>query len=110
MRIATEVRVKALLRRCGAGGASAFVVRRGDGERGALFVKIATLDGRARLLGPAPASFDAAGEDGALAPHLDPAGAAESDVDAYLARQVEYDPDLWLVEIEDKAGRSFLDD
>ena len=100
----------ALVRRCAAGGASAFVMRRGDAERGALFVKIATLDGRAKLFGPPLASFDAAATDGALAAHLSPDGESERDVDAYLARQVEYDPDLWLVEIEDRAGRSFLVD
>lgn len=100
----------ALVRRCGAGGASAFVVRRGDAERGAMFVKIATLDGRAKLFGPPPASFDQNAPDGVMAAHLSPDGEAEREVDAYLARQVEYDPDLWLVEIEDRAGRSFLDD
>ena len=64
----------ALVRRCAAGGASAFVMRRGDAERGALFVKIATLDGRAKLFGPPLASFDAAATDGALAAHLSPDG------------------------------------
>jgi hypothetical protein len=110
MRIATELRVKALLRRCSAGGASAFVMRRGDGERGALFVKVATLDGRARLFGPRPASFDVVTEDEALSPHLDPEGVSDAEADAYLMRQVEYDPDLWVIEIEDREGRSFLDD
>ncbi len=110
MRIATELRVKALLRRCGAGGASGFVMRRGDAERGALYVKVATLDGRARLFGPPPASFDVIADDGQMAPHLDPEGIADAEAEAYLARQVEYDPDLWVVEIEDRAGRSFLDE
>ena len=110
MPIATELRVKALLRRCSTGGAAAFIVRRGDAERGALFVKIATLDGRARLLGPAPASLEARDGERPLAPHLDPGGAAEAEVDAYLRRQIEFDSDLWLVEIEDRAGRSFLDE
>ena len=110
MRIATELRVKALLRRCAVGGAAGFVMRRGDAERGALFVKVATLDGRAKLFGPPPASFDQAVPDSELAAHLSPEGEPEREVDAYLAKQVEYDPDLWLVEIEDRAGRSFLDD
>lgn len=110
MRIATQLKVQALLRRCNAAAVPAVVVRRGDAERGALFVKIATLDRRAKLLGPRPASLDAQGDDDALAAHLDPEGAPEAEVDAYLARQVEYDPDVWVVEIEDRAGRSFLDD
>lgn len=109
MRIATEMVVRALLRRCGAGGAPAFIMRRGDAERGALFVKVAMLDGRAKLFGPAPAGLSAGSDDRPLSAHLAPEGTSEADVDAYLARQVEYDPDLWLVEIEDRAGRTFLD-
>lgn len=110
MRIATQLRVQALLRRCSGAGAAGFVVRRGDPERGALFVKVATLDGRARLHGPRAASLEATVDDGALTPHLSPDGVPEGEVDAYLARQVDYDADLWIVEIEDRAGRSFLDD
>lgn len=110
MRISSDLWIRALLRRCAGGGAPAFVVRRGDAERGALFVKVATLDGRARLFGPAPASLHEATSERTLVPHLAPDGAPESEIDTYMARQVEFDPDLWLVEIEDRAGRSFIDD
>jgi hypothetical protein len=33
----------------------------------------------------------------------------EPDIEAYLARQIRYDPDLWIVEVEDRAGRHFID-
>ena len=36
--------------------------------------------------------------------------APESDADAYLARQIEFDPDIWIVAVEDRQGRHFLDD
>jgi len=110
MRIATELRVKALVRRCRVGGASAFVMRRGDSERGALYVKVSTLDGRALVFGPPPASFEVVADEEQLAAHLDPAGVPDAEAEAYLAQQVEYDPDLWVVEIEDRRGRNFLEE
>jgi hypothetical protein len=33
----------------------------------------------------------------------------EADAEAYLARQIKFDSDIWIVEVEDRAGRSFLD-
>jgi hypothetical protein len=35
--------------------------------------------------------------------------AADAEVEAYLAREVKFDPDVWIVEIEDRAGRNFLE-
>lgn len=110
MRISTELAVKALIRRCQSAGAPAYVVRHGDDERGALFVKITLLDGRAKLLGPPPAMLSDASQSRKLEHHLSADGASERDVDSYLARQIEFDPDLWLVEIEDRAGRTFFED
>jgi hypothetical protein len=34
---------------------------------------------------------------------------AESEVDALLKRQRARDPDLWIIEIEDRQGRTLLD-
>jgi hypothetical protein len=34
----------------------------------------------------------------------------QAEADLYLARQREFDPDLWIIEVEDKAGRNFLGD
>ena len=108
MRVPSELLVKALIRRCGAEGASAVVVRRGDEQRGAVFVKVRLLDGTAKLFGPAPAGLSESTQGHRHAAHLDPGGVGEAEADAYLARQVEFDPDLWLVEVEDRGGRSFL--
>lgn len=35
---------------------------------------------------------------------------AEAEVDAALARQRLRDPDLWIIEVEDKGGRTLLDE
>ena len=110
MRLKSEIWVKAYVRRCAAAGAPAMVVRHGDDDAGAIFIKIATLDGRAALYGPAPAGFDTGQTDRQWTLHLDPAKASDADVEAYLARQAEFDEDLWVVEVEDRQGRHFLDD
>jgi hypothetical protein len=28
----------------------------------------------------------------------------------YLTKQIRFDPDIWIVEIEDRAGRTFVDE
>ena len=88
------------------------VRRRGADEAGAVFIMINRLDGTATLYGPAPQSvFDDAqpadryftivlGRDGPV---------AEADIEARLQREIKFDPDVWIVESEDRAGRSFLD-
>ncbi|MCK0209049.1 DUF1491 family protein [Starkeya koreensis] len=110
MRLKSAIWVSALLRRANGAGAFAAVRRRGAEEAGAIFVKVATLDGCAALYGAALPSLEAEPAPGVrfFAPIL-PAGSAEADVEARMAREIGFDPDLWFVEIEDRAGRSFLE-
>jgi hypothetical protein len=35
--------------------------------------------------------------------------APDASIEAYLAREIKFDPDVWIVEVEDRAGRNFLD-
>jgi hypothetical protein len=35
--------------------------------------------------------------------------APDADVEAYLGRELKFDPDIWIVEVEDRAGHHFLD-
>lgn len=110
MRLKSDIWVKAYLRRCQGEGVDAVLARRGDADAGAIYVKVARLDGSAVLYGPAPAGFDAEAADRLFAPMLSAAQTSESDCDAYLERQISFDPDAWVVVVEDKAGRHFLDD
>jgi hypothetical protein len=111
MRLKTALWVAAYLRRCHVEGVFAVVRRRGSEEAGAVFVRVSKLDGTSDLFGPAPQSaFDAAeGAARAFAPSLSTPSAADADVEAYLARQLKFDPDIWIVEVEDRAGRNFLE-
>ncbi len=110
MRLKTALWVAAYLRRCQIEGAFAVVRRRGAEEAGAVFVRISRLDGTSDLFGPAPQSeFDEAQPDRAFSPSLKNLPATDNDVEAYLAREMKFDPDVWIVEVEDRAGRNFLD-
>lgn len=101
-RLSTEILVQAHLRRCNAEGLFAAVLRRGDQWGGAVLVKLNLLDGRFKVLS------QTRDMDGRVAWLAAQQGAflAEADATAYIDRQVKRDPDLWVVEIEDKQGRN----
>ena len=111
MRLKSAIWVSAYMRRCQVEGVSAVLRRRGAEEAGAIFIKVNRLDGTADVYGPAPqTAFDAAQPpDRAFSPSLKALPAPEPDVEAYLTRQIRFDPDVWIVETEDRAGRHFLD-
>ena len=81
----------------------AFVVAHGDDQAGAVLVKLNTLDGRAAAFtrGFDLMSGERVWEDLASGP--------EAEVDAAISRQRGFDPDLWVIEVEDRAGRHLLD-
>lgn len=105
MEMKTDIWVGALIRRVEINGAFATVARRGDPDGGDVLVKVATLDGKARLYGTALAP---SGETMFLDLSAGSLGDDEKAVDAYAERRAKIDPDLWVVEIEDKHGRHFL--
>lgn len=82
----------------------AFVVAHGDDTGGAVLVKLATLDGRAVLY---QRTFDLMS--GARRWDVLSSG-AEAEVDSAVARQRGFDPDVWVIEVEDRAGRHLLDE
>ena len=112
MRLKSSIWVSAYVRRCDIEGAFAAVRRRGAEEAGAIFVKISRLDGTGALYGPAPQSMidDEHWPERlftALAGAKEPA--PDADIEARLARELKFDPDVWIVEVEDRQGRNFLD-
>jgi hypothetical protein len=112
MRLKSGIWVAAYLRRCQIEGAFAAVRRRGAEEAGAVFIIVNRLDGTATLYGPAPQSaFDDAqpAERIFTAVLGSAAPVPEADVEARLVREMRFDPDLWVLEIEDRDGRHFLE-
>lgn len=113
MRLKSSIWVAAYLRRSDVEGAFAVVRRRGAEEAGAIFVKVNRLDGTGALYGPAPqAMFDDARPAERLFTALTggAAPAPDADIEARLAKEIRFDPDVWIVEVEDRGGRHFLDD
>jgi hypothetical protein len=111
MRLKSALWVAAYLRRCQVEGVPAVVRRRGAEEAGAVFVRISRLDGTSDLFGPAPQSaFDAVpAASRAFSASLTKQPAPDETVEVYLARELKFDPDIWIIEVEDRSGRSFLD-
>jgi len=111
MRLKSGLWVAAYIRRCNVEGLFAAVRRRGAEEAGAIFIKVNRLDGTADLYGPAPQSAFAeqSPTDRVFSAALNTMPTAEEHVEAYLAKQVRFDPDVWIIESEDRAGRHFLD-
>ncbi|MEM7545632.1 MAG: DUF1491 family protein [Pseudomonadota bacterium] len=104
VRLTTDFWVAAYLARLEAAAIPAFLTAKGDPTAGAVLIKVATMDGRAS------AFSRAYGPDGErvwqpLAENL-----PEAEADAALERQKSFDPDVWIIEIEDKHGRSLLDE
>lgn len=110
MRLRSEIWVKAFIRRCAVEGAAAVVVRHGDNDAGAIFIKVSRLDGTCRVFGPAPAGLDDTATDRRWTMRFGGGDKPDREADAYLAREAEFDPDIWIVELEDRGGRHFLDD
>ncbi|MEZ5668507.1 MAG: DUF1491 family protein [Alphaproteobacteria bacterium] len=99
-RLPTELWVMAHVRRCNAAGVPAMVVRRGDAGRGTVILKINQLEHGCRILSQ---TRDLDGTMGWLAA-LKGALVPEAEADAYVARAVDRDPDLWVIEVEHREG------
>ena len=110
MRLKSAIWVAAYLRRCQTEGIFGAVRKRGAEEAGAVFVKIGLLDGNAMLYGPAPqTAYDESRPVERIFVPTSPQAQPETAVEERLARELRFDPDAWIVETEDRAGRHFLD-
>ena len=109
LRLRTDFWVAALRRRAEAAGAYVSIAKRGSEEAGAVFVIVDRRDGRCDLYGPAPQSvFDEARPPDRLFFRMID-GRPEEEARARIEREIRFDPDLWLVDIEDREGRAFVE-
>ena len=103
MRVTSSLWVGAFVRRCY--GIGAVVARRGAEEAGAIFIIIDRLAGVADLYGPAPQSaFDEGRPSDRLFQKIVDSESSEA-ITTRLERETRFDPDLWVVAVEDREGR-----
>jgi hypothetical protein len=104
-RLKAGIFVRALIRRVEVAGASAYVVRKGSEEAGAVYLKLSRLNGTCTILEQIRRGA------GDLA-WMKPIGEAvdEDRAKTYFDKQIRFDPDMWIVEIEDREGRAFVDE
>lgn len=103
-RLATHVWIDAYRLRLDQMGIPCMVVAKGDATAGAVLVKLATLDGRAVLY---QRGFDLGSGDRVWTVLTE---GDEAECDAAARRQRGFDPDLWVLEVEDRQGRHLLDE
>lgn len=102
-RLTARFWVDAYLARLRLADIPAFVVAHGDDTAGTVLVKLNTLDGAAQLFQRAYSILE---DSYRWDPTLTD---TEAEVDAVIARRRVVDRDLWVIEVEDRAGRHMLD-
>ena len=103
-RLAADFWVRAYLARLEQAGIPAFVTAKGDATAGAVLVKVASFDGQAKVY---QRSFDMNADARVWVVLSEGSDAA---VDSTIAKQRSFDRDLWVIEVEDRHGRSLLDE
>jgi hypothetical protein len=106
MRLKSAIWAAAYVRRRHVEGAFAAMRRRGAEEAGAIFIVVNRLDGSGALYGPAPQSTIEEPAERTFTTLVD---GPEAAIEARLARELKFDPDIWVIEVEDRAGGHCLD-
>ena len=104
-RLKAGIFVRALIRRVQVAAASAYVIRSGAEEAGSIILKISKLDGSVLVLNQVRNAMGELVWAQALGGWTSEARASE-----WCDKQVKFDPDVWIVEIEDREGRAFVDE
>jgi hypothetical protein len=109
MRLRSDIFVSAYIRLRNGENAFAVVRRKGAPEAGTIFICIDRLDGTADLYGPAPQSAFSDSTPERRFQKISKGGATPLDVAERLARELRFDSDIWIIDVEDRTGEVRLD-
>ncbi|MDX9689466.1 MAG: DUF1491 family protein [Proteobacteria bacterium] len=99
----TGIIVSAAIRQASKEGVSIYVLHKGDQDTGAILIKLNFLDGRAQLFTQTTLD-DLSGWLPATAEPID-----EAETQTTISQFLKFDPDLWVIEIEDREGRLWIE-
>ena len=100
-----EIWIKAQIRMCDLNMTPAYVRRKGDPDAGAVLLKLDKLDGTSEVLTQVRTGEGSK----AWSRGTGETPVPDTEAEAYIARQLKYDPDIWVLEIEDPANTYSVD-
>ncbi|MEM7620291.1 MAG: DUF1491 family protein [Pseudomonadota bacterium] len=109
-RLKSEIWIKAYIRSCHGRNLFAVVVRKGDADAGAIYIKIDLLNDLCLLFTPAPTGYDVDEVGRFWVPFSEGKQISHQEADDYLARQINFDSDIWVLEVESPKGEHFLEE
>jgi hypothetical protein len=110
MRLKSAIWVAAYMRRCQLEGAFAALRRKGAEDAGTIFIKINRLNGTADLFSPAPqTAFDETKPEDRAFMRAFKEPVEDSKLEERLEQEIRFDSDAWIIEVEDREGRHFID-
>jgi len=107
MSVTSDIWVSAYRRRCDLQALPCVIVRKGALEAGTIYICIRINSEEVWLMGPPAGPLLDDSGDRIFEPRFE-TPVPECQIDEYLARQVQFDPDIWILEVEDRKGRAFL--
>ena len=108
-RVTSQIWISALIRRAQTAGAFVTVLHKGNAEAGAIYLVVSDLSGMMTLHGPAlQGAYDS---DGSLDRKFEILleNVSDEQVKNRIEQERSFDPDLWVLEIEDREGRAFAE-
>ena len=102
-RLTSKFWIDAYSKRLEAAAIPVFVIKKGDDKAGAIFIRVSNLSGQAIL-------FSQTCDPSGRKVWFELANGTDHEIESAITRQIQFDPDLWVLEVEEKNGRHLLDE